>query len=367
MQTEASTNSGSRSAADVLAVVGGFTTEQRKARGDGLRVFRVNLQTGAWNPLHHLSDLTNPSFLVTGPKRDILYAAHGDCDYASAFAIDARNGSLRLLGQAQTGGVNGVHLAVDPSGRFLLVANYATGSVSVLPIRPDGALEPFIHRLELTGEAGPHRREQTHSHPHHIVFDPSGRFVLVPDKGLDRVFVLALDPHTGRLQPNDGGHAAMRPGAGPRHIAFHPRLPVAFVINELDSTVAACRWDDGRGILTQFWAAPTLPPDYFGASTAAAIVVSQCGRYVFASNRGQDGIARLKFDEDRNSLEVLGWTSSQGRDPRFMCLDPQGRVLLAANEQSDTIASFDIGIEDGGLSAKEHTVHVASPATIAFV
>ncbi|MGA7327410.1 MAG: lactonase family protein [Rhodomicrobium sp.] len=348
-----------------FAVVGGFTTERRKARGDGLHTFRIDPVTGAWKQAFHLPDLVNPSFLILDPNQDRIYSVHGDGDFASAFSIDAESGGLRLLGQAATGGVNGVHPAIDPSDQFLVVANYASGSVSVLPITADGRLEPFIHKLDLPGEPGPHRTEQASSHPHHVVFDPSGRFLLVPDKGLDRVFILKLDPGSGRLHLH--GSAAMRPGAGPRHIAFHPSLPIAFVVNEIDSTVAACRWDEANGILTPMQLRSTLPPHFFGASTAAAIVVSPCGRHVYASNRGQDGVVHFNFDSARNTLETVGWVSSQGRDPRFICLGSDGKTLLVANEQSDNIVSFDIDGESGALTFKDRAIGIASPATIVFI
>ena len=195
-----------------LAFVGCFTTPERKARGTGIDICRIDPASGTWRLAGHFGGLVNPSFLVSDPARRILYAVHGDCDYATALAVDPETGSLRLLGRAATGGRNGVHQALDPSARFLVVANYASGSVAVLPVRPDGSLADFTQILELPGPTGPHRSEQASSHPHHTVFDPSGRFLLVPDKGLDRVFVLRFDPERGRLSLPASGPAIMRPG-----------------------------------------------------------------------------------------------------------------------------------------------------------
>src|SRR5439155_17867146 len=149
----------------------------------------------------------------------------------------------KLLNRAAAGGKNGVRPAVDPGGKFLIVANYASGSVAVLPIGPDGSLQDQHQLLDLPGEPGPHKIEQPGSHPHDVVFDPSGRFVLVPDKGLDRVFVFRFDQETGRLKPTDQGSVPSRAGAGPRHLAFHPTLPVVWVLNELNSTIATHSWD----------------------------------------------------------------------------------------------------------------------------
>lgn len=351
----------------VLAFVGSFTTARRKARGTGIHVYRIDPQQGGWELTDHVGDLVNPSFLMTDAARRILYAVHGDCDYVTAFSIDPLAGTLRLLGQARTGGMNGVHLSLDPTGRFLIVANYASGSLGVLPVRPDGSLANFTQQLELPGPNGPHRTEQTGSHPHQIVFDPSGRFVLVPDKGLDRVFVLGFDPEQGRLALPAAAPAVLGPGAGPRHAAFHPRRPFVFVANELDSSVATCRWDEDTGTLVPLHVASSLPADFFGASTAAAIVVTCDGDHVYASNRGQDGIAHFTFDEVLCRLDVVGWTPAGGRDPRFMTRDPSGEILLVANEQEDNVTAFRIDARGGCLTPLGDAMHSASPTTIAFL
>jgi 6-phosphogluconolactonase len=350
-----------------LAFVGSFTTARRKARGQGIHAYRIDHQSGTWSLTDHIGDLINPSFLITDPARSVLYAAHGDSDYASAFSIDPQAGTLHLLGRATTGGRNGVHLALDPFGRFLIVANYASGSLSVLPIRTDGSLGSVTQVLDLPGLTGPHGTEQTGAHPHHVVFDPSGRFVLVPDKGLDRIFVLTFDSDLGRLSLAAAGHAIMRPGAGPRHIVFHPRLPIAFVVNELDSSVATCRWDGENGVLDPLQAIPSLPPDFFGASTAAAIVITPDGRHVFVSNRGQDGITHFEFDARQSPLKAIDWTPANSRDPRFMTLNPAGDRLLVANEQGDNVTAFRIAARRGGLIPDGIVLNSASPCAVAFL
>lgn len=345
--------------------VGCFTTETRKARGTGIDVYRVAPRSANWTHAHHVGGLVNPSFVITDPERRMLYAVHGDSDFASAFAVDAATGALAPLGKAATGGKNGVHLTLAPSGRFLIVANYATGSIATLPICPDGSLEPFAHLLNLPGEIGPHRTGQIFSHPHCVILDPSGLFVLVPDKGLDCVFVLALDTTTGRLEIVS--RMPMRPGAGPRHLVFHPHLPFAFVVNELESSVATCRWDAQAGKLVPLHLTSALPTDFFGASAAAAIAVSPCGHFVYSTNRGQDGIVRLAFDETSGRLNTLGWTSSQGREPRFMTLDPEAQSLIVANEQGDSIVTFGIDPASGELSQRKAALVTPSPCTIAFL
>lgn len=344
-----------------LAFVGCFTTERRRARGRGIDVYRTGGGLDRWTHLGRVEGLANPSFLVADPKHAVLYTVQGDGEAASAWAVTP-DGILQPLGSAATGGTNSVHQALDPSGRFLIVANYASGTVALLPVRADGGLEPASHILPLPGEPGPHRTEQACAHPHHVVLAPDGRHVLVPDKGLDRVFVLRLEGE--RLAVIS--QTAMRPGAGPRHLAFHPSRPLAFLVNELDSSVATCRWDAESGRLTPLHLAPTLPQDFFGASTAAAIVVTPDGRFVYASNRGQDGIARFRVDAEAGRLDPAGWTPSGGRDPRFMVLAPDGEHLLAASEQGDSLVEFAIDRDSGDLT-KTGARPSSSPCTIAFL
>jgi 6-phosphogluconolactonase len=344
-----------------LAFVGCFTTERRKARGRGIDVYRAGGGLETWTHLGRVEGLTNPSFLVAAPARSVLYTVQGDGEAASAFAADA-DGTLRALGSAATGGTNSVHQALDPSGRFLIVANYASGSVALMPVRADGGLEPACQVLPLAGAPGPHRTEQACAHPHHVVVSPEGRHAIVPDKGLDRVFVLRLEGERLAI----ASETAQRPGAGPRHIAFHPGAPLAFLVNELDSSVATCRWDADSGTLTPLHLVPTLPPDFFGASTAAAIVVTPDGRFVYVSNRGQDGIARFRVDAQAGRLVSTGWTQAGGRDPRFMTLSPDGTHLLVANEQGDSLVEFAIDPDSGDLGRSGSRPSL-SPCTIAFL
>lgn len=347
-----------------FAYTGCFTTAKRRARGLGIEGYQTGAMASleSWMPIGRVEGLDNPSYLLSDPARNILYAVHGDGDRASAYAADPQTGRLRPLGHAATGGSNIVHLALDPSRQFLVVANYGTGSVAVLPVHGDGTLGPAGQVLALPGVPGPHRTEQASAHPHQIVFDPSGTFIVVPDKGLDCVFVLAFT--AGRLEIVQ--QLPARPGAGPRHIVFHPNRPLAFLVNELDSTVATLRWDQREGRLTPCHLVSALPPSFFGASTAAAIVITPCGRFIYASNRGQDGIACLAVDESDSLLRVRGWTPSGGREPRFMCLDAAGQNLLVANEQGDNITSFAISPQSGDLSANG-TLASPSPCAIAFL
>jgi 6-phosphogluconolactonase len=351
--------------ASMYAYVGSFTTAQRKARGDGVHVYRADPATGAWTHIQHIGDLVNPSYLALSHDQRFLYSVHGDEDHATAFALDPATGQGKLVNRAATGGKNGVREAVDPSGKFLVMANYASGSVAVLPIAPDGSLKDQHQLIQLPGDPGPHKVEQMSSHPHDIVFDPSGRFVLVPDKGLDRVFVFRLDGATGRLTPTEQGSVKSRPGAGSRHLAFHPKLPIVWVLNELDSTIATYRFDAERGALTALQVMSTLPPDFTGYSTTAEIAASPDGRFVYGSNRGHDSVTIFAANAE-GLLSVVGWQPTQGTGPRFIGLDPAGHFLHAANEQGDTVVTFRVDASSGKLEPTGQVIKNASPVTIVF-
>jgi 6-phosphogluconolactonase len=350
----------------MFAYVGCYTTRERQARGEGISVYCVAPASGQWTHVQLVPQLVNPSFLAVDPSGRVLYSVHGDEDDVTAFTIDGDGGRLAFLNRKKLGGRNGVHLSVAPTGRFLATANYAHGTVSLLPLEADGALGEHGTSLALPGEPGPHRVQQTGSRPHAIPFDPSGRFVLVPDKGLDRIFIFRLDEREGRLVPNDPPFVMARPGAGPRHMAFHPAAPYAFVNNELDSTVTAYRWDDARGLLDPFQIVSSLPDSHTGANTTAEIAIEPTGRFLYVSNRGHDSIGIFAIDRASGRLAPVGWESSRGRRPRFFALDPAGRFLYAANEASDTIVTFRVDPGSGTLDPTGEVIATASPASIVF-
>ena len=348
----------------VYAYVGSFTTAERKARGNGINVFRMDTATGAWTHVQQVGDLVNPSFLVLSRDQRVLYSVHGDENYATAFAVDPQNGTIKLIGRADTGGKNGVRQALDPSGKFLIVANYASGTVAVLPVAEDGALKNQTQLMECKGPNGPHRVRQPSSHPHDIVFDPSGRFVAVPDLGLDRTFVYRFDPSGGML--TEASVMEGRPTSGPRHMAFHPTRPIAWVLNELDSTMTTCQWDGERGVLRPVQIISTLRTDYTGNSTTAEIAVAPSGNFVYASNRGGDDIAIYAVDQMTGTLNTVGFVSTQDKGPRFIAFTPSSRFMYAANELGDTIVTYRVDAASGKLNPTGHVIQSLTPVTIAF-
>lgn len=351
----------------LYAVVGCYTSAKRYARGDGIRVFRVDEATGKWTHARTLGGLVNPSFVIADRRQRFLYAAHGDDRMASAISIDVATGELKLLNQVDTGGVNGVHLALDHAGRFLVVANYTSGGVSVVSVMEDGRLGEVVQTVQLPGTPGPHRVEQSSAHPHQILFEPAGRFVVVPDKGLDRVFVFAFDARTGKLTPTAQGAGVARTMSGPRHAAFHPKLPVLWVLNEINNTVTTWMWEAERGHMKAAQILTTLPAEYVGESTASEIAVTGDGRFVYCSNRGYDSVAAFAVDQAKGLLRPAGWVESRGRIPRYIGLDPRGRFLYAANEQSDTIVSWKVDGLNGRLTPTGEVVETPSPVSMAFL
>jgi 6-phosphogluconolactonase (cycloisomerase 2 family) len=221
-----------------FAYTGCRTTKERGARGEGINVFRIDGGAGAWSHAQLVKDLVNPSFLAFDREQRFLYAVHGDFSEISAFRVDRESGNLTLINQQSTGGKNPVALVTDRSNKFMIVANYATSSLAVLPLRDDGGLEPLTQLLQLPGTGGPNKVEQTASHPHHVVWDTAGRFLIVPDKGVDRIFSLTFDSASHNLKLTDPGFFTTRPGAGPRHASFHPSAPFVYVNYELDSSLS---------------------------------------------------------------------------------------------------------------------------------
>src|SRR6185295_2839884 len=260
--------------------VGSYTSPAR-GNGKGISVYQRSRESEPWALLQVLEDLADPSFVIIDRQRRFLYSAHGDGTQATAYRIDQATGRLSVLNQQPTGGTNGVHLAIDATNRFLVVANYASGSLAVLPINQDGSLAPRTDLASMTGTPGPHRIEQVSSHLHHCPFDRTGRFIVVPDKGLDKVFVYRLDTARGKLVAADPPEVVARAGAAPRHVDFHPRQPYAYVINELDSTVTTYQFDPEKRSLKAVQVMTTLPSSYTGNNTGAEITVAPSGRFLY--------------------------------------------------------------------------------------
>jgi 6-phosphogluconolactonase len=348
----------------MYAYVGSRTSRDRNARGDGISVFRIDPRDGSLELVQLVGDLVNPSFLALSADGRHLYTVHGDESGVSAFGVDRTTGKLSFINRRDTQGDNPVHLALDPTGRHLIVSNHLGSSLAVFALAADGSLAPLSQLVHLTGPIGPHRIEQKQSKPHFNAFDPSGKFVLVPDKGLDRIFGFRFE--AGMLTRAPSPLVVTREGAGPRHLAFHPTKNLVYVVNELDSTVTAYRFSPDSAALEPFQILSTLPSKFTGNSRASEIAIDPAGRTLYASNRGDDSIAIFGIDPATGALDFKGADSSQGRTPRFFTLSPDGRHLFALNEDSDSIVGFAVEASSGRLSPNGLKLKVGSPVCMVF-
>jgi 6-phosphogluconolactonase (cycloisomerase 2 family) len=357
-------SSATRRTTPMYAYVGSRTTRERNARGEGITVYEVDQEQGTLTLVQVVKDLVNPSFLALNKACDRLYTVHGDKSDVSAFSIDKATGKLTFINQQSCEGKNPVHLALDPSERFLVVSNHIGGSLAVMNVSEDGALGSLNQLLKLEGPMGPHRVEQPFSKPHFNPFDHSGNFVLVPDKGLDRIFSFRFD--NGKLFPADQPFVTTREGAGPRHLALHPHAPFAYVVNELDSTVTTYRFDPTNGSLKPLQVLPSLPSTFTGNSRASEIEVDRSGRFLYASNRGYDSVAAFSIDQGTGLLSPVEFMPTDGKTPRFFTLTPNERFLFALNEDSDTIISMAVDPKKGALSKTGFSVSTGSPVCMVF-
>jgi len=356
-------NDTSRARRPLFAYVGSYTTPERHGQGNGINVYRVDRRSGAFTPVQRLGGLENPSFLTINAAGTHLYSVHGDRTEANSFTIDRHTGHIAPLNRQPTGGYNPVHLAFDATGRFLAIANYGSDSLAVLPIAADGSLLPYRTLTTVTGTLGPHRFQQRTMCVHHIPLDRQGRFLYVPCKGSDAVVAYRLDAKRGVLV--EAARVAGRPGAAPRHIDFHPRKALAYVINELDSTLTTYRQDRASGALAPLQTIPSTPSDFTGYSTGAEIWVDRGGRNVYVSNRGHDSIGVFAIDPARGTLSPRQWVPTLGRTPRFFAVDPAQRFLYVANQDSRSIIGYRVG-RGGRLAPTRLRVRVGSPACIVF-
>ncbi|NEA36211.1 lactonase family protein [Streptomyces sp. SID13031] len=316
--------------------VGSYTSQD--GGGDGIGF-------GTTEELQVVAATADPSFLTISADGRYLYSTNElEAGRVSAFAI-ADSGALEFLNHQPTGGAGPCHLEVDPSGKFLLSANYGSGSVAIHPIKENGSLGDPTQILQREG-TGPNAERQEGPHAHQVTFDPSGSFAFDIDLGSDTVYVSTLSAN-GRLE--EVSRLQIHPGAGPRHLAFHPGGHAAYLINELDSTLTVCSFADGK--LAAVETVSTRPDDASGESFPAEVLVSNDGRFVYGSNRGDDTIAVFETGAEGLEAELIQTIGSGGTWPRHLAFSKDGTELYAANERSDSIAVFTVDQSSGALTA----------------
>jgi 6-phosphogluconolactonase len=341
-----------------------------EGHGEGIHIYALDPGTGTLSPHDTAREIKNPSYLAFHPTGGFLYAVNELKSYngeatgtLSAFSIDANTGRLDLINKVATRGTDPCHVTVDSTGRNALVANFASGSVSVLPIREDGGLEEASEVIQHRGSSLDPVR-QSGPHAHSVTLDASNRFAYVPDLGLDKLMIYYFDPEHGKLETHEQGCLETKSGAGPRHFVFHPTNNYAYLINELDSTIVSLRCDKGRGTVKAIQTVPTLPGSFRDHSTCAEIMVDPTGRYLYASNRGHDSIAIFRIDGSSGKLNPIGHESTLGKSPRNFTIASNGMFMFAANQDSDTIVCFRIDPDSGLLTATGQVTSAPTPVCV---
>ncbi|MFJ5934734.1 lactonase family protein [Streptomyces sp. NPDC093071] len=336
----------------VRAYIGSFTS----AGGRGVLVAEVDAETGALTVTGASDAVADPSFLaLAGP---LLYAV-SETDAGAAAAFDVTGPEPRPLGApVPVDGAGPTHLSL--AAGYLLTANYTSGSVTALPLAADGAVRPASAVLRHEG-GGPVTDRQSGPHAHQVLPDPSGRWALSVDLGTDSVWIYALDPATGA--PVLHGETALRPGTGPRHLAFHPSGTHAYVLHELEPVLTVCRWDAETGTLEPLGETPVVPEDTPGPSYPSEVVVAPDGRFLWAAIRGDDTLAVLALDPDGTKPVLTATVPCGGTWPRDLTLAPSGRHLYAANERSGDVTWFAVD-PDTGVPARAGAIEAPAASCV---
>jgi len=358
---------GALPAGELLLYVGTYTT----GKSEGIYRYRFNLSSGELKHVGTTSHVTNPSYLTLSPSGRHLYAVNEVDEFGnsksgaiSAFAVDERSGELRLLNQQPSLGASPCYVEINAHGSFVLAANYGGGNVAVFPVQPDGSLGAATEMKQDEGSSI-NRDRQEGPHAHCILLDRSNGFAYSCDLGTDRIMIFRFDDRNGKLQPVAPPWFQLQPGAGPRHLAFHPSGKYIFVINELNSTITAFARDRANGSLQPLRTLTTLPDNFRGANSGADIHVSPDGRFVYCSNRGHDSIAIFAVDR-AGGLTAVGHESTRGTTPRNFAIHPSGTFLLVANQKSDSIVVFRRDQSTGRLTATGQVVEVPVPVCLKF-
>lgn len=352
--------------------------------GRGIHIFRVDRKSGAMTPSDIYELGTSPSCLALNATGTRLYSSNetdrvGDNKQGtvSAFSINRFDGRLKLLNTVRSGGAGPTYVSIHPSGKFLLVANYFGGSVSVLPLLPDGSLGDATDVKNDSGKIGPTRATNApagsfafsghdRTHAHMIQADPSGRFVLHADNAVDQIFLWKFDERKGVLHPNDPPSISLPPGDGPRHFYFHPNGRWLYSIQEEGSTVVLFDYDKKNGRLTARQTVSSLPPGFAGSNFCSEILVSADGRFVYAGNRLHDSIGIFSVSKT-GELTFVGEEWTRGNYPRSFNFDPTGNFLYCCNQRDDNVTVFRVNRRTGRLDFTGHYSAVGNPSIIVFV
>jgi len=356
------------SAAEFTFYVGTYTY----GKSEGIYICSMDTISGAIHLKGVKKDVTNPSFLTIDHNNRFLYAVNEIYETegksggsVSAFRINQKTDTLEFLNKQPSAGAAPCHLSIDKNDRFVLVSNYTSGNVAILPVLENGSLGAPIEVVQHEGSSITPKRQQG-PHAHSTTLDTSNHYAYVADLGIDKVMIYKFDNKFGKLCPSDKPFIQVAPGAGPRHFVFHLDGKKAYLINELNSTLTAFDYDAKTGDLSETQSISTLPSDFTGENACADLHISSSGRYVYGSNRGHDSIVVFAVDESNGELSVIQHQSSLGKTPRTFAIDPTGRFLLVANQNSDTIVVFAIDSQTGKLSFIGYELKIPTPVCVRF-
>ncbi|WP_053376174.1 lactonase family protein [Paenibacillus sp. FJAT-27812] len=345
-----------------------FAGSYAEAEESGVYVYAFDEESGTLTLTDEFAGLKNPTFLNVDANRKLLYAiaetvndAGVKVGEAAAFSIDAAKGSIQLINREITVNSTTCHIQRDANSRFLTVTSYHGGMIGLLEITEDGAIGQVLDVQQHEG-SNQHPERQDRPHPHSSFYSSDGRYLLVSDLGLDRIVTYALDAANGKLVRQS--EVALHPGAGPRHLTFHPDGKHVYVINEVDSTITSFSYDSKTGELKALETVSTLPASFADENSCAEITISADGKYVYGSNRGHDSIVVFAVDGETGLLSLVQHISVEGGHPRHFALTPSGRYLLAANRDTNNIAVFTVDKDNGKLFFTGKSVTVPKPVCV---
>ena len=336
-------------------------------------LYRLHATTGELTRINAFKGGENPSFLALTSDQQYLYAVNEVIDFngvktgaVSAFAVDKKTGDLTFLNQLATGGSAPCYVSVDKSGKLVLVANYVGGNVIMFPIQTSGRLGNFTALQQHQG-SGPDAKRQEAPHAHCIIPTPDNQFALAVDLGIDKIKNYRLDTKQGGLVPNPGADFSTRPGAGPRHLTFHPNGRYAYLITELNSTLMVLAYNSHNGSFTALQTISTLPASFKGENIGADVHVSPNGKFLYASNRGHNSLVVFSINAGTGKLNLVEHVDTQGNWPRNFGLDPSGTFLVVANQYSNNMVSYHVDNQTGKLKPTGFTAEVSAPVCILLV
>jgi 6-phosphogluconolactonase len=354
-----------------LLFAASYAKEEDGTNG-GIHAFRWDADEGTLAPLGLAASTPQPGFLAFSPDRRHFYAVNHVDDYlgeksgsVTSFAVEGASGKLRRINTVSSAGASPAKIAVDVTGQAAFVANYGGGSASSYRLLRSGALSRPVCTFQYTGH-GANPERQAAPHTHCTTVSPDNRYLLVNDLGLDRIYVYHLDPRTARLTSNDPPFYEALPGSGPRSFAFHPSGKWAYSLNEIANTIDALAWDGERGTLTRLQNVSTLPSGFTGANTAATVVVDSSGRFLYASNRGDDSVMVFSINDRNGMLKAIQHVASGGKTPRHFALDPGNQWLLVANQDSSNLVVFARNVRTGMLTPTGRQYALGLPICLVF-